>query len=89
MQLHNRAVPLGVLVAGLLTLGTGCASAPASPLQQARNDAVRRLTVDCYWEAEGERLVFGPHTVHGACRRWAESRVRVRMPPDGGQLAYD
>lgn len=65
-------------VAGVLT--AGCATTAEDPLMQFHGDTVRRLTSECYWQKEGERLVFGGYQVHSACRKWAERRVAVRFP---------
>jgi hypothetical protein len=69
------------LAAGLLLAVAGCASAPPpGSLQALQNDMARRLAVQCYWEHEGERALFGGFAVHSACMRWAESQVRARFP---------
>ena len=74
----SPAVLLGTV---LLLLAGGCASTTSvSPLTQARNEVVRELTSACYWDREGERLLFGGHRVHAACRQWARDSVAVRMP---------
>jgi hypothetical protein len=75
---HTAAAAL--LAAGLLTLTVGCATAPATPLQEAHDRAVRRLSGQCLREHYDERRVLGGYPVFTACRRWAEDRLRVRMP---------
>jgi hypothetical protein len=85
MHSRNVAVPVSTaLVVVAIGLSGGCASTPpttlAQTLEQSHNQAIRRLTVQCYWEMEGERLVFGAYPVHSACRRWAEARIQVRVP---------
>lgn len=73
--------PAALLGLAVLLLAGGCATTTSvSPLTQARNDVVRELTTACYWEREGERLIFGGHRVHAACRQWAQDSVAVRMP---------
>lgn len=80
--------PAALLAGITLLLAGGCATNMSlSPLTQARNDVIRELTTACYWELEGERVIFGGHRVHAACRQWAEDSVAVRMPQ--GARSFD
>jgi hypothetical protein len=59
----------------------GCAATPPGhSLQAVQNDMVRRLAADCYWQREGERVVYGAADIYAACRRWADRQVRVQVP---------
>ena len=69
------------LLIGLLLLAAGCAAAPAPSSLDARlNDQARRLTMQCYWQLEGERTVVGSMYVYQACRDWARDVVRPAHP---------
>ncbi|MEQ8860694.1 MAG: hypothetical protein RIC56_18785 [Pseudomonadales bacterium] len=84
---QSRAFPpvATPLIATLVLLAfCGCSTTPGTPLQQARSGVIRELTVQCYWQNEGKRAVFGSYYVHAACRRWADEVVRVRLPKGNG-----
>lgn len=66
-------------VAILLAIG-GCAATTDNSLASRLDDEVRRLTMQCYWQREGERLVVGGMPVYVACREWAQGLVRVQVP---------
>ncbi|MFU8816201.1 MAG: hypothetical protein ACNA7W_12700 [Pseudomonadales bacterium] len=76
------AIPIAALLLAL-TFG-GCASTPAGhSLQSMHTKTAQRLAADCFWQHEGERLVFGSSEVFSACQRWAHRQVRVTFPgPD-------
>lgn len=77
-----------LVVAGVLTLGSGCArQLPANSLAQIQQDNVRQLSMACYWHHDGERIVAGSAEVFLACRRWAEQRVQARFTKSAGTVA--
>lgn len=65
--------------------GLAGSAAPPAAVSALQRDSVRRLTAQCFWHHDGERLVLGSQPVYLACRDWAERRVRVRM---GRPLLY-
>lgn len=83
MSIDERAAPL-VRAAALAVLATmlgACATGgPAPGPLSAQSRVINQLTAECYWQSEGERLIFGAPQVHSACRVWARERVKVRMP---------
>lgn len=63
----------------LCVLGlSGCVSGPVGPLQAVQQDVQRQLTMRCYWQQEGERVVYGASAVLEACRDWAQRRMAAR-----------
>jgi hypothetical protein len=66
------------ILLGLLLVGSAaCTTTGAVNTLDARlNDQARRLTMQCYWQHEGERAVFGGMYVYQACRDWAHDVVR-------------
>lgn len=70
------------LLIGLVLVCAGCAAAPAPSSLDARlNEQARRLTMQCYWQLEGERAVFGGMYVYQTCRDWAREVVQPAAPP--------
>lgn len=78
-HLASPGVRSTLAVAFLLAIG-GCAATTDNSLTSRMGDDVRRLTMQCYWQREGERLVVGGMPVYLACREWAQSLVRVKVP---------
>ena len=78
-----------LLVSGFL-LGTGCANSPPTSLEGMRDRETSRLVMQCWANHEGERLLFGSHTVIRGCNRWAREMVKVRYPsPSGSVTAFN
>ncbi|HEX7037214.1 MAG TPA: hypothetical protein VF210_15675 [Pseudomonadales bacterium] len=77
----NETLRRRALLIGLLLASAGCAAAPAPSSLDARlNDQARRLTMHCYWQLEGERMVLGGMYVYQACRDWARDVVHPAGP---------
>ncbi|MEZ5559222.1 MAG: hypothetical protein R3E86_11880 [Pseudomonadales bacterium] len=80
--------PLRTVAATVLAMTAigGCATSGNSYFE-LRERQVARIAGECYWQREGERLVYGPAPVYAACRQWARSQVAVRMPSAVGTAA--
>ena len=63
----------------------GCASqqAPSSSLQRMQQQMTNRLTMDCFRDQEGARLLYGHGEVYSVCRRWAARAVDARFAVGG------
>ena len=56
----------------------GCAGGATNAMQAVNQDLKRQLTMRCYWQQEGERVVYGASAVLEACRDWAQRRIAAR-----------
>lgn len=77
----TRRFAVAVMIMAMMGLAVGgCTSAPADRLAGNRDGVLRHLTMQCFRNHEGERVVYGALPVYIGCRSWARDRVRVVMP---------